>query len=95
MGLKLRAKVKEIRTPSHNYIATIVDGGLVPVKGLSEPVWLEISEDGGFFVFYLDEQLQRFADSWHETLDDALLVGLNFGINRDEWTNVSTEGDHT
>jgi|HubBroStandDraft_6_1064221.scaffolds.fasta_scaffold3783093_2 hypothetical protein len=95
MGLRLRAKVKEKRTPSQNYIATIVDGDLVPVKSLPEPVWLEISEDGGFFVLYLDEQLQCFADSWHQTLEDALLEGLNFGIERDEWANISTERDHT
>jgi hypothetical protein len=95
MGLRLRAKVKEIRTPSHNYIATIVDGELVPVKRLPEPVWLEISEDDGFSVFYLDEQLQCFADSWHQTLESALLEGLSFGIGRDEWANVSTERDHT
>jgi hypothetical protein len=64
--VRLRAKVKEVLSPSNNYIGTIVDGLPVPVTKLPEPDWLEISgEYGGFFVFYLDAALVCFADSWH------------------------------
>jgi len=87
--VRLRAKVREVLSPSNNYIATILDGLPVPVTKLPEPDWLEISgEYGGFFVFYLDAALVCFADSWHETLESALREGDNFGIKRDEWSTV-------
>jgi hypothetical protein len=85
----LRAKVKEVLSPSNNWIGTIVDGLPVPVTKLPEPDWLEISGgDGGFFVFYLDAALNCFADDWHETLESALRVGDNFGVKRDDWSVV-------
>jgi hypothetical protein len=88
-ALRLRAKVKEVLTPSNNYIATIVDGLPVPVTKLPEPDWLEIlEEDGAYSVFYLDAALVCFADDWHETLESALRVGDNFGIGRDDWKTV-------
>jgi hypothetical protein len=88
-ALRLRAKVKEVLTPSNNYIGTIVDGHPVPVTKLPEPDWLEISgEDLGYFVLYLDAARVCFADSWHETLADALRVGDSFGITREDWSTV-------
>ncbi len=88
--LRLRAKVKEVLTPSNNYSATIVDGLPVPVTKLPEPDWLEISggDADGYSVFYLDAARVCFADSWHQTLEDALRVGDNFSIERDDWSTV-------
>jgi hypothetical protein len=86
---KLRAKVKEVLSPSNNYIGTLVNGLPVPVTKLPEPDWLEICGDNGaYLVFYLDAALRCFADSWHETLESALQVGDNFGIKRDDWSTV-------
>jgi hypothetical protein len=86
---RLRAKVKEVVSPSNNYIGTIIDGLPAPVTKLPEPQWLEISKEGaGCFVFYLDAAFVCFADSWHETLESALRVGEHFGIKRDEWKKV-------
>ena len=91
MEKRLRAKVNQVITPSNNYLETIIDDELVPVERLPEPAWLEILEttDGDCFVFYLDTEFRCFADSWHQTIDDAKLEGSQaFGITEAEWQEL-------
>lgn len=90
MSVKLRAKVRDVLEPPANYIGMIEDGEPAPVERLPDPDWLEISEeDGAFFLYYLDAELQCFADTWHQTLESAKREAeIGFGIRPEEWTEV-------
>jgi hypothetical protein len=90
MAMRLRAKVNAVLGPSTNYVGTIVDGQPVPVTQLPNPEWLEISEEGGaFYLYYLNADLECFADTWHQTLEGAKREALlGFGIKQEEWTEV-------
>jgi hypothetical protein len=90
MAMRVRAKVKQVLEPPANYIGTIVDDQPVPVTRLPDPDWLEISEeDGAFFLFYLDAELECFADTWHQTFESAQREAqIGFGIAPDEWREV-------
>jgi len=68
-----------------------------PVKQAPEaservrPSVLEIEQDdGGYYLFCLDEAGQFLAHSWHETLDDAkALAQRTFEIPERGWSSVS------
>lgn len=88
--MKLRARVREILEPPANYIGTMVDGEPTPVERLPNPDWLEISEeDSSFFLYYLNAELQCFADTWHQTLESAQREAkIGFGIEPGDWSEV-------
>jgi hypothetical protein len=88
--MRLRAKVTKASGESTNYVASIEDEKPVPVEHLPNPTWLEISEDGGaFFLLYINEDGECFADTWHQTLESAQREAmLGFGITSEEWTKV-------
>jgi hypothetical protein len=90
MSMKLRAQVREILEPPANYIGTILGGEPTPVERLPDPNWLEISEeDGSFFLYYLDAELNCFADTWHQTLESAKREAeIGFGIRPEGWSEV-------
>lgn len=88
--MRLRAKVRQVLRSSTNFIGTIRDNQPVPVTQLPNPEWLEISEeDGAFFLYYLDADLNCFADTWHQTLESAQREAmLGFGVMPDQWVEV-------
>ena len=90
MSMKLRARVREVLESPANYIGTIIDGELAPVERLTDPDWLEISEeDGAFFLYYLDAELKCFADTWHQTLESAKREAeIGFDVRPKEWAEV-------
>ena len=55
------------------------------------PSVLEIEQDdGGYYLFCLDDAGQFLAHSWHETLDDAkALAQRTFAIPERGWSSVS------
>jgi hypothetical protein len=58
---------------------------------LVRPSVLEIEQDdGGYYLFCLDDAGQFLAHSWHETLDDAkALAQRTFAIPERGWSSVS------
>lgn len=90
MTIRLRAKVKVVFGPSTNYVGTVVDGQPIPIERLPNPKWLEISEeDGDFYLYYLNDNLECFADTWHQTLESAQREALlGFDIKPEEWSEV-------
>lgn len=88
--MRLRAKVTKAYGPSTNYLGTIEEDKLVRVEQLPNPAWLEISEEGGsFFLLYLDDKCECFADTWHQTLESAQREALlSFGITAGEWQEI-------
>ena len=90
VNMKLRAKVRMPTGESTNYIGALVDGKPVPVEHLPNPAWLEISAEGGaFFLLYINEGGDCFADTWHQTLESAKREAmLGFGVTPEEWTTV-------
>ena len=88
--MRLRAKVIKALGESTNYLGTIESGDAVPVQQLPSPTWLEISEEeGAFFLLYIDESGECFADTWHRTLESAQREAmLGFGITHGEWVEV-------
>ena len=92
MGIRLRARVRQILHPPVNGIGTIVDGRPVMTARLPNPHWLEIAEeDGAFFMYYLNAELECFADTWHASLQDAQAAAEQaFGITHAEWSKVES-----
>lgn len=90
MNVKLRARVRAILGDSANFIGTIADGEPLPVVRLPDPVWLEISEeDGAYYLYYLNDQLICFADTWHQTLEGAKREAeIGFGVQPQDWFDL-------
>jgi hypothetical protein len=88
--IKLRARVKMTGGPSTNYIGVIVDEKPVPVTQLPGPSWLEISAEGScFLLLYINEDGECFADTWHETIEDAQREAMiEYGITPEQWRPV-------
>lgn len=90
MGIRLRAKVRQICNPPSHYIGTIIDGQPVRVSRLPEPEYLEIvEEDGAYFLYHLNAAFECFADNWFQSLEDAQCAALTaYGITGDDWAIV-------
>jgi hypothetical protein len=88
--MKLRAKVTMPVGESTNYIGAIVDEKPVALERLPNPVWLEISEEGeAFYLLYINEGGECFADTWHQTLESAQREArIGFGVMPEGWTKV-------
>ena len=88
--MRLRATVTKASGESTNYLATIEEQKPVPVQQLPNPTWLEISEEGGaFFLLYMNENGECFADTWHQTLESAQREAMvGFGVKPEAWTKV-------
>jgi hypothetical protein len=88
--MRLRAKVSGSTGKTRHSIATLVDGIPTPAKELPSPEWLEISEeDGGYYLFHFDAGGVCFADTWHQTLDEAKQqASFEFGIESEDWSDV-------
>ena len=90
----LNMMIKEFATfcdsPCQGKAANAPATKVLHVTQLPNPEWLEISEeDGAFFLYYLNADLECFADTWHQTLESAQREALlGFGIKSDEWTEV-------
>ena len=88
--MRLRAKVTGSTGKTRHTIGAIVDGEPTPIAELPIPEWVEISEeDGAFYLFHLDTEGVCFADTWHQTLQEAKeQATFEFGITPDEWIEV-------
>ncbi len=94
--MRLRAKVTTATGNARHYIGTIVDDLPVPVSQLPVPDFVEIvAEDGAFYLYHFDADGSCFADTWHQTLEQAKnQATFEFRIRSDEWTEVDDNGDH-
>lgn len=88
--LRIRATVTGSTGKTRHSIGALVDGVPIPVKDLAVPKWVEIAEeDGAFYLLHLDSDGNCFADTWHQTLEEAKQQAtFEFGITTDEWTDV-------
>ncbi len=88
--MRLRAKVIGTSGKASHHIGTLVESTPTSVRQLPVPACVEIAEEGGaFYLFHLDAEGVCFADTWHQTLDDAKRqAAFEFGIKPDEWTDV-------
>jgi hypothetical protein len=88
--MRLRAKVKGSTGNTRHSIGTLIEGVPTPVEELPTPEWVEISEeDGAFYMFYLDAGGVCFADTWHQTLDEAKQQAtFEFEIEPEDWIEV-------
>jgi hypothetical protein len=87
--MKLEAPVRRVIGKTRYYLATIVDGTVVPMEEIPSPVKVEIEEDvetGGFFLFHYDAAGECLADDWFETLEQAKRHGKEqFDIGEGDW----------
>lgn len=90
--MRLRAKVSGSTGKTRHSIGTLVDGVPTPVEDLPMPEWVEISqEDGAYYLYHLDAEGVCFADTWHQTLDEAKQqASFEFGIEPEEWAEVES-----
>jgi hypothetical protein len=88
--MRLRAKVSGSTGKTRHSIGALIDGVPTPVEDLPTPEWVEISgEDGAYYLFHLDAEGVCFADTWHQTLDEAKQqASFEFGIEPEEWSEV-------
>ena len=86
--MRLRAIVKQSTGKTKHSVGELVQGRPVPVKSLPAPAWVEISEeDGAFYLLHFDAEGASFADTWHQTLENAKQQAeFEFGILPSEWT---------
>jgi hypothetical protein len=91
LNMRLRAKVGGAKGKTRHYLGALVDGQPAPVAELPITAWVEISaEDGAFYLFRLDAEEVCFADTWHQTLEEAKRqAAFEFGIAPGEWTDVA------
>jgi hypothetical protein len=63
----------------------------VPVECLPVPAWVEISKvDGAFYLSHFDSEGVCFADTWHQTLDEAKgQAEFEFAISDNKWTTIA------
>lgn len=87
--MKLRATVKGSTGKTKHTLGEFVEGKAVPVKTLPVPAWVEIcAEDGAFYLLHFDAQGICFADTWHQTLEEAKQQAqFEFGISAAEWAS--------
>lgn len=85
--MRIRAKVKGSTGKTRHSIGALIDCVPTPVEELPAPEWVEISEeDGAFYLLHLDRDGVCFADTWHQSLDEAKQqAAFEFGITPDEW----------
>jgi hypothetical protein len=88
--MRLRAKASGSTGKTRHSVGTLVNGTPTPVENLRKTEWVEISEeDGAYYLFHLDAEGVCFADTWHQTLDEAKQqAAFEFGIEAKEWSNV-------
>jgi hypothetical protein len=86
----LRATVKMSTGKTKHTVGEFSEGKPVPVKTLPVPAWVEISEEeGAFYLLHFDARGSCFADTWHQTLDEAKRQAeFEFGISAGEWNPV-------
>jgi hypothetical protein len=41
--------------------------------------------DRGIYLFTVTDQGETVSDTWHETVDDALDAGAEYGVDRSHW----------
>jgi hypothetical protein len=89
--MRLRAEVTGSTGKTRQAIGALVDGQPTPIAELPVPKWLEISEeDGAFYLFHLDAEGVCYADTWHQSLEEAKQqAAFEFGIASDKWTEVA------
>jgi hypothetical protein len=87
MAVRIRANVTEATGNTKHYLGTIVEGMPVPTTELPVPTWVEISEeDNAFYLLHFNAEGVCFADTWHQTLDEAKhQAEYEFRISPDEW----------
>ncbi len=88
--MRLRAKVERATGTTRHYIGALEDGRPIPRVELPVPAWIEISsEDGAFYLFRLDPEGACFADTWHQTLEEAKRqAAFEFGITPGDWSDT-------
>lgn len=88
--MRFRASVVNFLGRTRHSIGTVENGLPKPVPALPTPMCLEIREsDGGWYLLHLDAAGASFADTWHETLDDAKAQArFEFDIPSDGWMVV-------
>jgi hypothetical protein len=93
MTMRLRATVKASTGNTRHTVGEFVSGKPVPVKTLPVPARVEISEEAGaFYLLHFDAQGTCFADTWHQTLEEAKRQAeFEFGISAGEWIPVPSE----
>ena len=90
--MRLRAKVGEATGKTRHSIGALIDGVPTPIEDLPTPEWVEISEeDGAYYLFHLDADGVCFADTWHQSLDEAKeQATFEFGIEPSDWAEVES-----
>jgi hypothetical protein len=90
--MRLRAKVNEATGNTRHSIGTLIDGVPTPIEDLPTPEWVEISEeDGAYYLFHLDGDGVCFADTWHQSLDEAKQQAtFEFGIQPSDWSEIES-----
>ena len=88
--MRLRAKVSGTTGKTRHFIGDLVDGTPMSVENVRTPEWVEISEvDGAYYLFHLDAEGVCFADTWHQTLEEAKQqAAFEFGIEAKEWSKA-------
>jgi hypothetical protein len=61
------------------------------VAELPVPTWVRIEPDGdAFLLLHLDENGESFADTWHQTIEDAKAqAAFEFEIAEHDWQPAS------
>src|SRR5947208_1656022 len=71
-------------------------GAAKPLPTPIEDVLLDIeieSTPGGFILFWQSRDGSRFADSWHQTLEEAEKAAwVELGIERSQWIEANDGG---
>ena len=50
----------------------------------------QIGAESGYYLLYLDQDGQEMTDTWHETLDGALLQAeFEFNVKRTDWSEAT------
>jgi hypothetical protein len=95
--MRLTAVVVRPTGEAQHTAGELAKGERVPAESLQATAWLEISEeDDGFFLLHFNVGGECFADTWHQTLDDAKRQAeFEFGIAAGEWTPVAAAGQST
>ena len=90
--MRLRARVSEATGKTRHSIGALFDGVPTPIEDLPTPEWVEISEeDGAYYLFHLDADGVCFADTWHQSLDEAKeQAAFEFGIESNDWAEVES-----
>lgn len=74
----------------------VLDTGSMPGQArlVGAPYSLEIQEsEGGVFLLYLSQTGDCIADTWHQTIGDAMAQAeFEFGIDENDWVEASAVG---